>query len=145
MTERTNNPPCDRCGGPHEFDTSLPSPLWNEVIRAHGEADYLCLSCIVSIFARWQESFPATLWGQGFDGLPIEVRINERESRAVTLLTQENTQLRARLTALGERVSLQCRFLHPINGRCKNAEYHPSGLCWRHRPAPPAVPPKETI
>ena len=25
--------PCARCGGPHQFDTSVPSPAWNRVIR----------------------------------------------------------------------------------------------------------------
>jgi len=73
------NPPCARCGGPHPFDTSVPSVRWNAVIRANGWADYLCLACIVEAFACIPEggtSFTAELFGGPFTGLPIEVRMH---------------------------------------------------------------------
>lgn len=34
---------CDDCGAPHNFDTSLPSAVWNQVADP---ADILCLLCI---------------------------------------------------------------------------------------------------
>lgn len=69
--------PCARCGGPHPFDTTLPSAAWNAVIRARGLPEYLCLTCIVQEFAALGQGFTAALWGgpEGFSGLPIEVRI----------------------------------------------------------------------
>lgn len=66
---------CSGCGGPHEFDTSVPSELWNKVIRGGGYADYLCLTCIVAAFAHQGQDFTATLWGGNFRGTAIEVRV----------------------------------------------------------------------
>jgi hypothetical protein len=70
-------PPCMGCGGPHPFDTSVPSPLWNRVIRDGGLQDYLCTTCIVQAFVAAGVSFEATLWGGAFDGHSIEVRVTE--------------------------------------------------------------------
>lgn len=72
--------PCGGCGGPHEYDTSVPSPLWNRVVREQGLSDYLCASCIVKVFARARTSFTAELYGPELDGpqVPhISVQINE--------------------------------------------------------------------
>lgn len=72
----SEEPSCSRCRRPHPFDTSIPSVVWNTVIRAQGLPDYLCLTCIVEAFACFGGSFTATLWGGPFQsGLPIEVRI----------------------------------------------------------------------
>jgi hypothetical protein len=53
--------PCAQCGGPHDFDTSIPSELWNHVIRAKGLPEYLCTTCIVREFVRAGTSFTANL------------------------------------------------------------------------------------
>lgn len=68
-----DNPKCQRCGGPHQFDTSIASPLWNRVIRDTGEADYLCASCIVLLFVRAETSFEAELFGAAVDIYGAEV------------------------------------------------------------------------
>jgi hypothetical protein len=91
------NPPCGRCGGPHPFDTSIPSPVWNEVIRPLGISEYLCLTCIVTLFAQAGRSFTAELWGTReatFKGLQIEVRIGGKVAEDAAKLSEENTALR---------------------------------------------------
>jgi hypothetical protein len=92
------NPPCCGCGGPHLFDTVVPSVRWNAVIRAAGLPDYLCASCVVKAFAERVESFTATLWGQSFNGLPIEVYIAGKPALDAAAVSEENTSLRAELT-----------------------------------------------
>lgn len=67
-------PPCAQCGGPHPFDFSVPSDLWNLVIREAGLPDFLCATCILRAFARSRVNLTATLWGDGFEGLPITIR-----------------------------------------------------------------------
>lgn len=67
-------PPCQLCGGPHPFDTSVPSDRWNAVIRAKNLPDYLCLICIVQAFGEEGKSFTATLWGDFPGQMVIEVR-----------------------------------------------------------------------
>jgi hypothetical protein len=69
-------PPCMGCGGPHPFDTSIPSGLWNGVIRAGGFQDYLCATCIVRAFVIAGVNFEATLWGGGFSGEAISVCVS---------------------------------------------------------------------
>ncbi len=75
------SPPCEGCGGLYLFDTSIPSPLWNEVIRDHGLPEYLCLSCIVRAFAVAGRGFTAVLSGAGVEGLPIEIIVNSHRAR----------------------------------------------------------------
>lgn len=58
-----NDQSCQRCGGPHQFDTSLPSPLWNQVVREQGWPEFLCTTCIVLLFVRAEVSFEAELYG----------------------------------------------------------------------------------
>lgn len=53
---------CGGCGGPHTFDTSIYSELWNGVIRANGYDDTLCLSCIVRAFGKAGVAFSARLF-----------------------------------------------------------------------------------
>jgi hypothetical protein len=73
----SDNPACSGCGGPHPFDTSIPSEAWNRVVRGRGLPDYLCLTCIVRAFAEAGEDFTAELWSgaeiEAFDGLPMTV------------------------------------------------------------------------
>lgn len=76
-----DGPKCSGCGGPHRFDTSLPSPQWNRCIRGVGLSDHLCTSCILLALIDAGESFFATLWGPKLNGVPIEVRINGAEAQ----------------------------------------------------------------
>lgn len=85
---------CGGCGGLYRFDTSVPSPLWNAVIRANGGSEYLCTACIVRAFAKAKVSFTATLWGDGFSGEGIVVTYLE------TPHTAELDDLRAEVAAL---------------------------------------------
>lgn len=90
------NPPCVKCGGPHPFDTSLPSVMWNRVIRKQGHElpDYLCATCILDAFAKARQSFTARLWGEGFHGLRIEVQIESRAALDAAAIQDENNGLR---------------------------------------------------
>lgn len=88
------NPACEGCGGPHPFDTSLTSPIWNAVIRSKGLPDYLCLTCIVRIFAADGLSFTAVLNGNDFTDTAIEVTVNGARAKDVDLLSNEFVRLR---------------------------------------------------
>jgi hypothetical protein len=107
LAREQQNPRCSLCGGPHPFDTTVPSVVWNEVIRAEGWPDYLCLTCVVTAFALFGQSgqsFTAELIGELFPGgLPIEVRINEQVARDSAKVSDENTTLRADLAALRQQ------------------------------------------
>lgn len=98
-----SNPPCEHCGGPHPYDMSVPSPLWNRVVRPLKMGDYLCATCIIEAFAGSRESFTAELWSEGFDGLLIEVRVDGKISQAAREATNENNELRAKLSAATAR------------------------------------------
>lgn len=94
-------PPCRGCGGPHPFDTTLPSVTWNALIRSRPDYhDYLCTTCIVREAALAEQSFTAELWGEEFDGLPIEVRIRGVEATTSKALNDQNAQLRYALAEL---------------------------------------------
>lgn len=90
---------CDGCGGVYRFDTSIPSVLWNRVMRADGveQAELLCIACITRVFVRSGESFTAELFGDGFSGIAIEVQINSEPAQDAALIQQENNELRAEL------------------------------------------------
>lgn len=99
-------PPCGGCGGPHPYDTSIPSPLWNAVIRAAGLSDYLCTTCIVAAFVKAGQSFEAELYGgsdespvdKGSDVATIHVQVGTRPmTDSYGDLNYENRQLRATL------------------------------------------------
>lgn len=90
-------PPCAKCGGPHPFDTSIPSVVWNEEVRAAGLPDYLCPACILRHFAERNVSFTCELWGDGLSGIPISVHVNNRRARASQRIQAENNDLRHRL------------------------------------------------
>lgn len=70
-----SDPPCQQCGGPHRFDTSVPSEAWNRVIRAAGLPDYLCAACVLAAFVRAGEPLDATLCGDGFTGERVALRV----------------------------------------------------------------------
>jgi hypothetical protein len=85
---------CGGCGGPHRFDTSIPSVIWNRVIRAKGLSEYLCTSCIVREFALAGVSFTAELYGDDLHGMPIEVQIANQAATSVVEVNDENNRLR---------------------------------------------------
>jgi hypothetical protein len=98
-----NNPSCSGCGGPHPFDTTVPSVVWNDVIRKEGLPDYLCLACIVSAFVLAGKRFTADLVGGGFHFVPIEIRVRSQEAIDAQVISEENTRLRAHIRELEER------------------------------------------
>ncbi len=85
---------CGQCGGPHPFDTSVPSVVWNRVIRSQGWSDFLCTTCIVRAFAQIEEGFTATLWGNEFNGISVEFVINGQNAKDAALVQEENNALR---------------------------------------------------
>lgn len=109
------NPSCVKCGGPHPFDTSLPSPTWNAVIRAADLPDYLCLFCILKAFVKAQQGFTATLWGESFNGDRIEVIVDGAHSTDVERLSDENNELRISVRELSA-FSFTKDELHVITG-----------------------------
>ncbi len=96
--ERDPELKCQSCDGLHRFDTSVPSVLWNAVIRKQGLPEYLCLSCIVREFVRAGTSFTAELYGDGFSGVPLEILINSEQAQASKLIQDENNALRWKLS-----------------------------------------------
>ena len=121
----SENPACGSCGGPHRFDTSVPSVLWNRVIRGQGLPDYLCTSCVVRAFAAAGESFTAELYGDGFSGLTIDVRVNGRDAKVAEQINEQNNVLRFAISEaariLSEAHRIACEPQHPRrdNGDCK--------------------------
>ena len=97
------NPPCGLCRGPHPFDTTVPSVVWNRVIRAQGLPDYLCLTCVVRAFVAAGESFTAELIGAALVSTALEIRIDSRDAKDAVLVSEENTTLRARIQELESR------------------------------------------
>jgi hypothetical protein len=97
--------PCGRCGGPCLFDTSVPSVLWNRVVRPLGGSEYLCASCVIAAFARAGVSFTAELHGGGFGGLPIAVEINGTAATVPLELNEENNRLRVRIQELESQLA----------------------------------------
>lgn len=124
--QRDGHLSCSGCGGPHQFDTSVPSVLWNQVIRAAGLPEYLCTMCIVRAFARAGVSFTAELYGDDFHGLPIEVRINGEEAQAAAKIQDENNLLRHNL-----HVATQAR--EAAEGRLENAPWKASYVDMRNQ------------
>ena len=53
------------------------------MIRAQGLPEYLCTTCIVREFARVGRSFTASLWGDGLNGLAIEIRFAGQDGLTV--------------------------------------------------------------
>ena len=90
-----NDPRCGGCGGPHEFDTSVPSVLWNRIVRPIGGSEYLCAACVLKTFAHQRVSFTAVLYGAGFEDLPIAVEIDGQTARMANDLQEEINTRRA--------------------------------------------------
>ena len=93
----SKNPECSLCGGPHPFDTTVPSVVWNAVIRDNNLPDYLCATCVLREFVKQGVSFTAILTGDELHGVPIEVQVNTKPARDAMRISAENTALRARL------------------------------------------------
>jgi len=104
-----SNPACGGCSGPHPYDTSIPSVVWNEVIRARGLSEYLCLTCIVREFAMAKTSFTATLYGNGLDFTNIEVRIGGAVADDAHKVQEENNTLRWKLHEHADKVAEQAQ------------------------------------
>lgn len=66
---------CPGCGGPYPFEMSIPSTLWNQVVRPAGLPDDLCPTCIVQVFTRAGVSFSANLSGHGVWDAAIVVNV----------------------------------------------------------------------
>lgn len=92
--------PCALCGGPHDFDTSVPSAAWNRVIRPQGLPEHLCTTCIVREFVRAGTGFTAQLYNEEFSGVPIEVVVNSKNANDAALVSDENTAYRVRIEEL---------------------------------------------
>lgn len=88
---------CGKCAGPYRYDTSVPSVLWNRVVRAKGGSEYLCASCVLEAFAAAGVGFAAELYGGGFHGLPIAVAIDSEDAQVAKQIQDENNQLRFEL------------------------------------------------
>lgn len=88
---------CGGCGGPHQFDTSIPSVVWNAVIRAKGMSEYLCTSCIVREFVLAGTSFTAELYGGALNGNRIELRVGGQVADDASKVSDENNALRVEL------------------------------------------------
>jgi hypothetical protein len=99
-------PPCNMCHGPYQFDTTIPSPIWNRVVRAQNLPEYLCLTCIVKVFAKDSQSFTAQLWGDDFNGTPIEVRVAYRAANSVAALEHENNELRLKIAQMESTIAV---------------------------------------
>lgn len=69
---------CAGCEGKYRYDTTIPSTLWNRVIRAQGLPEYLCAACILAEFVKAGEAFTAHLSGDGVSGCVIHVEVNGR-------------------------------------------------------------------
>ncbi len=105
--EADERPKCQDCGGPHQFDMSVPSVVWNHCIRAAGLPDYLCATCILRAFARKGESFTATLWSDELHGVPIEVRVRGAAAKDIARVVEENNRLRCDVRELTARLEVQ--------------------------------------
>jgi hypothetical protein len=92
---------CEKCGGPYRFDTSVPSVLWNRVIRPLGWG-YLCASCVLREFALQGESFSAVLSGDGLDRVMVSIVVNDAESNVVEEIQQQNNFLRQVVSSMVE-------------------------------------------
>lgn len=107
------NPPCALCGGPHPFDTSVPSVLWNRVVRVQGLPEYLCCTCVIATFVRAGVSFTAELYGQGFSGAPIEIQVSHQAATTLREVNDQNCLLRHSISEaariLTEAHSSACR------------------------------------
>jgi len=123
-----DNPPCALCGGPHPFDTTVPSVRWNHVIRRAGLPDYLCLTCIVSAFVQAGESFTAELIGGDHHCEPIEIRTRSQNAIDAQTLSAENTTLRAQLQQLAaSSPCLCCSQMQPCQDGCRCKVGSPEG------------------
>ena len=69
---------CDNCGGEYRFDTSIPSPVWNEVVRAKGGSEFLCIQCVVLAFVQAGRAVRATLWGDNEGVTETEIFIRPK-------------------------------------------------------------------
>src|SRR5688572_5902717 len=94
---RSGHLPCGGCGGPHQFDTSVPSATWNAVIRTKGLSEFLCTNCILLEFVREGKSFTAELYGLGLHGTPVEFRVAGQVAKDAALVQDENNALRWKL------------------------------------------------
>ena len=130
------NPTCSQCGGPHPFDTTVPSVRWNAVIRANGLPDYLCLTCIVRAFVNAEQSFTADLVGGEFHCVPIEIRVRSQDAVDAQAISEENTTLRWQLREATEQLDEARR----EQQRWKNAIIDAAVVGWTYQAVHEADP-----
>ena len=107
---------CSNCHGPYEYDISIPSPLWNKVIRPEGHEtgnEYLCGSCIIKQFAIAGVSFQGELYG---DNVSLPGALARRISIQFDMIAIEDTygSLDAKIREVKEAVenrNLDCHKL----------------------------------
>lgn len=103
---------CEKCGGPHRYDTSVPSVLWNSVVRSQGW-DFLCAACILELFALARVTLTAELSGDGLSGVPIVIEVDGLPAQHGAALCAQNTELRAALREIEQTatraIDMACR------------------------------------
>lgn len=115
-------PPCKLCGGPHQFDVSIPSVVWNAVIRPR-LPDYLCASCIIRAFVQEGRSFTAVLSGADVDGVTLEVNIDSQPAQDAEQIQAENNELRIQVRELTARLEVRRAEPGEMEGSKVAAEY----------------------
>lgn len=105
---------CGGCNGPHPYDTTIPSAVWNAIIRAQNLPDYLCLTCIVRAFALAGQGFTATLWDADLKGMAVEFRIGGWVAEDAVIVQDENNRLRYARQAAEARAARYRKALEEI-------------------------------
>lgn len=98
---------CAMCGGPYQFDTTIPSETWNRVVRAQNLPEYLCLTCIVRVFMQAKQGFTAELWGGEFNGETFSLSLGDVESRLVACQAERDREAELRREAEAHVRNLQ--------------------------------------
>jgi hypothetical protein len=126
-----NQPRCNGCGGPCPYEMSIPSVLWNRVIRAdgpEGDNEYLCPTCIIHAFAGARVSFAAILSGDGVSGVHLEVSFDGESGLlgALASVQEENNRLRLDVARLQVKARSEDRRM-AASWDTRRRKYGPSG------------------
>lgn len=105
---------CGRCGAPHNFDTSIPSGVWNKIAP---EGGLLCTLCIDELLTEHGMKVDCAEFY--YVGRSLSSRLYAESTREVQNLRDENDQLR------NERDRLVAEAKATIKAACDGA---PSGV-----------------